>query len=290
MSFRLTATIVAGALVLTACQRPDDETTRTSIDPIGAPAETTSTTIADGATGSTTEATTTTPVEPTTPSTTAPTGATTTPPTSTAAPASTAPTTAPPATTRPAPTSPADLVLAFHGVEPFLFGMSRADVVAGLSALLGDPVSDDAREYPMPDDGVFLTDDGSLAFVFPFGRTVCFTNGLCTEFGAGSDSALLFTGWNFAGDDAAGLATEDGITVGSVWADHLDAIEVDEGGCFQEGYGNATGVDLVLVSAGEPFLATDDDGNQTPQVPDPADVTVVAMSAGELPTARGADC
>lgn len=275
--------LLIGALTATACQRPGgDESIQTSSPSTLAGIATTTDPVS---------ASTTTPPTIGLPTTTAPptTAPSTTDPTSSTAPTDVTTSTTPP-TTEPSELTADDLVLIFDGVEPFLFGAAADDVVGGLTDLLGAPGRDDSAEYPEPDDGYFLDEEGEEAYVFPFGRTVCFPGGLCTQFGAGADSALIFTGWTFGGDGAAGLATIDGITIGSLWADHAEVITVEPGGCFQIGSGQAEGVELTLESTGDPFVAVDDEGNLTPQTPDPADVAVIDMSAGELPFVTFADC
>ncbi len=278
--------ISATVILVASCQRPD---------PDGA-ASATAAPVTDSSVGTT--APTTAPVDTTAPPST--TVESTVPATS--APESTAPATTSPATTVPStstapsttearePESPDDLILAFDGIRPLAFGTNDANVVATLVALLGDPISDESTEYETPEAGRFVNESLEEAFVSRFGRTVCFTNGLCTQFGAGSATALQFVGWEFGGDDAAGLATEDGITVGSLWSDHAEAIVADEGGCFAVGSGAADGVDVLMQSSGEPFMLVTADGGFEIGSPDPADVVVIALSAGDLPIQLFADC
>lgn len=280
--------VVAALSVTAACERPTpDAAPRVTATPVDASAVSTSTSAPTSA--PTTAAPSTAPS--TTPDSTLPADSTV-PPTSaspTTVPATTAPPTTTPATTEPSgPLTPADLILAFDGVQPFDFGSPDTDVVPALAAVLGDPASDVAAEYPTPDEGQFVNDD-EIGFVAPFGRTVCFDNGLCVEFGAGSASALQFVGWDFSGEQSAGLATADGITVGSSWADHADAIVADEGGCFSVGYGSADGVDVTLESNGVPFVETID-GEFVTNDPDPADVRVIGLRAGDIPVELFADC
>jgi hypothetical protein len=80
------------------------------------------------------------------------------------------------------------------------------------------------------------------------------------------------------------------VTAGSIWADHLDDLDVAGSGCYSTGYGTTRGIYVVLFSAGDPFLAYDDDGNEIPTEPDPADVTVMRLSVGTLPFYPDEDC
>lgn len=276
-TFRLACSVALTVGLLTACERPQEASA-----PLATPAP-----VDDAATVPTTD--------DTTPSSSIPDS--TVPPTSaapTTAPATTAPpTTVPPPTTPPptvAPETPADLVLDFDGVLPFAFGSPDIDVVPGLVEVLGEPISDVSTEYPLDDEGTFLDATEEEAYVAPFGRTVCFADGLCTQFGAGSDTALQFTGWRFEGDGATGLATAGGITIGSLWADHADSITIDEGGCYGVGDGMAEGIELTLQSNGVPFVVVADDGSFSAGSPDPADVAVIGLRAGDLPVSLFADC
>jgi hypothetical protein len=201
---------------------------------------------------------------------------------------STTPATTPP-TTEPA-TTPDDLELNFDGVLPFYFGEHDAEVVAGLTSLLGAPTSDVSTDYLTADEGYFLDAAGEESYVFPHGRRVCYDNTLCVQFGAGATETLLFTGWTLSTDAAPVLTMGNGITVGSSWADHVDEIVIGDGGCYSVGYGDSEGVAVVVQSAGEPFLSFADDGSPIIGQPDPADVTVIELSAGRSPTFVFADC
>lgn len=282
---RRTCLIAATVVLVASCQRPEPE---------GAP-EATAAPVTDTENGTdvTTAPTTAPPVDTSTPPTSIESAATaplTSAPATTAPPTSAPATTAPPTTAAPDPTSPTDLILAFDGIRPFAFGGADIDIVPALVEILGDPVSDEATEYPDDVEGQFVNDSLEEGFVAPFGRNVCFANGVCVEFGAGSPTALQFVGWQFGGDGAAGLATEDGITIGSSWADHSDDIVVDRGACADVGYGSAEGIDVTLQSSGEPFAEFTDEGEPEAGSPDPADVTVIDLSAGDLPVQLFADC
>jgi hypothetical protein len=268
---RRVALIAASVVVVASCTRPVDSDATATLQPVSA----TSTTVEppDESTESTV--------------TNVDTTATTVSVAPTSAP-STLPATTPP-TTEPA-TTPDDLELDFDGVLPFSFGENDVEVVAGLTSLLGAPTSDVSTDYPTADEGNFLDAAGEESYVFPHGRRVCYDNSLCVQFGAGATETLLFTGWTLTTDAAPALTTANGITVGSSWADHVDEIIIGEGGCYSVGYGDSEGVTVVLQSAGEPFLSFADDGSAIVGEPDPADVTVIEMSAGQSPIFVFADC
>jgi hypothetical protein len=269
---RTAGLVVAAGLVFGSCTRPVDSSAVTTL-----PAASATSTTVDPATDGTQSTVTT--VDPAASTTAAP---ITTPPTTT--PATAAPTTEPTATT------PADLELNFDGVLPFSFGEHDADVVAGLTTVLGAPTSDVATDYPTADEGNFLDEAGEESYVFPYGRRVCYVNTLCVQFGAGAPETLLFTGWTLTSDDAPVLTMANGITIGSSWADHVDEIIIGDGGCYSVGYGDSEGVAVVVESAGEPFLSFADDGSAVIGEPDPADVTVIELRAGRSPIFVYADC
>ena len=274
-SIVVTRAIVATAVVvvLGGCSRTDavstsDETTATTTSP------------------ATSESTT---IEPTT------TVASTVPPTSSAAPTTTtsvvaATTTLAVATTIPSTLTPVDLVLTSNGITPFVFGDDDTAVVSGLATALGAPIFDRDQTYPVVDGDSFLDTTGEEGYLHPFGRTVCYSNDICVQFGGSTTDSQTLTGWNLDSDALPRLATPEGILVGSVWADHPDAITVDSGGCYTTGYGDASGVALTLYSSGEAFSSFDADGNYVTGNPAPADVTVIGMAAGDLPYFLFDDC
>lgn len=192
-------------------------------------------------------------------------------------------TTTPPTTA--APVTVADLVLRGDGIGPIVFGAPAAETLGTLAGLLGPVTSDISMAFPIvSESGSFTDDTGEVLFEFPFGRTSCFANGWCAQFGGPSDLALQFVGWSY-GSDAdppiePPLVTAAGIGMASRWADHLDAMDVPPGGCYSIGYGDTDGIALDLLSTGVAFLVVDAAGNSTPTLPDPADVRVVAMRAG----------
>jgi hypothetical protein len=200
-------------------------------------------------------------------------------PTTTAAPETTPPTTAAP-----------DYTLRGTGVGTLVFTDPVATVVEALTAGFGAPELDEITEFPTPQDAVFVN-DAEEVFDFPVGRTVCFTNTLCTVYGGPSAEALSFVGWYYAAEEAPTLSTAQGITLQSRWADFRDAMEVGEGGCYSDGYGNSLdGVSLYLRSLGTPFSGVDEAGNYLVMSPDPADVIVVQMQAGTLIGTLYGDC
>ncbi len=283
---RCAAIVVVGAVATAGCTRPEN-----AVPSDASPAGTgTSAVTVDDSTD--TSGPDTDPGESTTAATTT---------TSTTATTSTAPPTTPPPTTGASaeattttgpPTTAGDLTLIFDGVLPYRFGDRDVNVVPGLAELLGTPVSDELTEYPDAVEGTFVDANGEETFVAPFGRTVCFANSLCVQFGAGAPETLLFSGWRI--DEVAGseLATDAGIVIGSTWAEHADVISLDPfNSCFTLGYAIAKGIDITLSSPDEPFAAPDPDSGEfvTGDV-DPSRVTVVEMRAGRLPEPVDADC
>ncbi len=201
-------------------------------------------------------------------------------------------TTQPPTTTSEA-AAVAVLSLRSDGIGPAAFGTSVAEALAVLEPALGAATSEYSTTFTIDrGDGTYLDDTGGGTFVHPAQLTTCFDNGLCVVFGGPSAASLALVGWvqNNGGLNSP-LATSDGITVGSTWADHVDDLDVSEVGCYAIGYATTSGIDVVLSSAGEPFLAYDDDGNEIPTEPDPRDVTVLELSAGPRPgTPDEEDC
>ena len=195
-----------------------------------------------------------------------------------------------PGTTNAVPKAPEDLTLLADGLGPLRFGADSAAVVSAVDAVLGQPVSDAPAEYPNSVEGAFHSQDEELEFIKPFGRTVCWLNGLCIEFGGTTAGPYSFVGWYYAATDTDELAAPSGLDVGSTWADFAGVMTVDTGGCFSVGSGASNGVRLTLQSSGTPFVTVDDVGNETPTTPDPADVTVVQMQAGEQVVFLLGDC
>jgi hypothetical protein len=200
-------------------------------------------------------------------------------------------TTAAPVVTSAVPTTLAELTLVSDGVGPLRFGTDGDTVILMISAVLGGPISDAPAEYPTPaGDGSYTSVDEELGWAQPFGRTVCWPNGFCGEFGGATAGPYTFQGWFYAATDVDPMAAPSGLHVGSTWAEFEDLITVNPGGCYSVGYGTADGVTLAMQSSGEPFVNVDEDGNQTPGSPDPADVTIMQMQAGEQVTYLFEDC
>ena len=186
---------------------------------------------------------------------------------------------------------PGPLTLRADGVGSYTFGDVEANVlVPALVELLGPTVIDDSRLFGEFDAGLGLYVDVDEGFAFPFGRTVCFANGFCVQFG-GASAPTVFAGWwqDDSGTSGSPLSTGDGITIGSRWADHVGTIVVDAGGCYSTGTGSVGGIDLGLRSEGVPFTEVID-GEWVENVPDPDDVVVRQLSAGDRPIFLFADC
>lgn len=186
-----------------------------------------------------------------------------------------------------------ELVLRSNGLGDVDFGRPDIEVIPYITARLGQPTTDQLGEYPTFDDEfdayVNFDDDG---FSRPFGRTTCYDNRFCVFFGGDSSDALSFVGWSQEGFDLRSdpLSTADGITVGSRASDHVGVMTVDQGGCFTTGTGEAAGVLLYVASEGEPFETVDEDGNFVQGNPDPSEVVVQGLEAGDRPFFLFADC
>ena len=188
-------------------------------------------------------------------------------------------------TTTAAPNVVDGLVLRADGIGPIAFGTSEAETLAVLEAELGAVASDYANTYGIDrGDGTYVDDVNNEVFVHPAQHTTCFDNALCVVFGGASSDSLALVGW-VQNNQGVGppLTTGDGVTVGSIWADHVDDLDVSQGGCYSIGYGTTSGISVLLSSAGDPFLLYDDKGAEIPTDPDPADVTVLQLSAGTRP-------
>ena len=227
--------------------------------------------------------------------------------TSTSAPASTAASTTEVVTT-PAPTTAAttstvtpettppttaapDYTLRGNGIGAWVFTDGAQTVVDALSTAFGAPESDVLTAFPIVAGPGDYQNDAEEAFLLPFGRTVCFANTLCTVHGGDTADVLSFVGWYYVEDGASTLATSQGITIGSRWADFLDTMNVGSGGCYSDGGGTTDDeVSLFLRSSGTPFSGVDEAGNYAVFSPDPADVTVVQMQAGSQIGTLYGDC
>jgi hypothetical protein len=182
------------------------------------------------------------------------------------------------------------LVLRSDGVGALRFGTNIVPVIDAFAAILGEPLSDQAFSYPVAGGPGFTDQFGDFGFVQPFGRQTCFVNEFCVEAGGPSPADLTFVGWSQYEAASDTLVTGDGVAVGDLWSDHPDLIEVDEGGCFSFGTGSIGRITLDLQSSGTMFTTPDGSGGFTPGSPDPSEVTVVGLSAGDLRVSLFDDC
>jgi hypothetical protein len=194
-------------------------------------------------------------------------------------------------TTTAPPLTPADLVLRSDGIGPLVFGAPVADTLGILTPALGPTIIDESANYPNePTPGQFESVEGDYGFAHPYERQVCFNNSLCITFGGSAPDRLAFVGWELSAGNPPLLLTTTGITVGSRWADFAGSMTVEQGGCFTQGFGQTAGVNLYLESTGELFGGYDEAGNYVVGNPDPADVTVTFLSAGNLRIFLYGDC
>ncbi|MBI4883645.1 MAG: hypothetical protein HY826_06265 [Actinobacteria bacterium] len=191
--------------------------------------------------------------------------------------------------------APVTLTLRNGGLGPFDFGADPAAVIAGITEQFGAPASDVADDYPDPTGGGYFTNDEfTFNFIAPFGRTVCWTLGLCANFGGVDSTTTTFVGWRYEGDAASTLATEAGLTIGSRLSEHPEIIEPlypcyngDPGPGYdgQSWIGEARPLlTITFRSEGIPFTIISGDVSGTPGPIPPADVTFVKrLMAGENP-------
>lgn len=210
-----------------------------------------------------------------------------------------APTTTETPTTTVAPTTTAaltaaDLDLDAAAIGPVTFGTGVDAALAVLVPVLGTPSVDVTDEFPTALDGGSWTNDEEGIFAFPHLRRLCFANGLCISFGAATPTDLQLVGYDYGSPETpAGpqLTTVTGVPMDARWSDYLDAMTAFPGGCYSQGYGDAGGVTLLLVSDGDPFLVVDQTTFESiSQVPDPSMVTVYGMFAGDNPGFLYDDC
>lgn len=206
--------------------------------------------------------------------------------------ASSVPDTAAPVSTEAATTTtiPVDpLLLRRDGIGTHRFGDASAAVIADLLAVLGAPASDTTASYPVADGTAYQDVDGQMRYIATSSRTVCWADSLCVVFGGGAGGVLTFTGWVYNSDVSGSLHSESTATLGSTWAD-FPTMAVDEGGCYSVGSGTIDGIRLVLQSAGVPFMEVDPSGGFVNHTPAAADVTIIAMEAGDVPVDLFGDC
>jgi hypothetical protein len=198
-------------------------------------------------------------------------------------------TAAPDTTAPPAPADPPVLVAA--GIGPHSFGGATPDdLIAYLTPFVGSPTSVVSVDYPIDADGYFESAAEELGFTYPSGRTVCFSNNLCAEFGAADAASLNFVGFR-QNEGSGSLTTASGVTAGSAGSDFVSAIEVEAGGCFSTGTGSADGVQLLLQSSGDMFGYYDDTTEEyVSQIPPLEDIVVLSVFGGDEPFNLDGDC
>ncbi len=211
-------------------------------------------------------------------------------------------TTALPTTTT---TPPVVFTLRGGGLGPFDFGADPATVIAGLTERFGAPVSDITTLYPTPTGGGYFHDDAfTHNFFAQFGRTVCWSIGLCVNLGGVDSLTATFVGWRYEGDTEATLSTDTGIALGSRLSDHPEITDPVRacfagmasvgGDALYDGL-NWIGDPRVIInyrSEGIPFDQDPGDvsGTGTDTIP-PADVTFVKrLRAGQNPNALDNYC
>lgn len=222
----------------------------------------------------------------TSPSTTATTstapGATTAPSTNPASTTATSTTAAP--STNPTSTTALDqFELSLGGLGAFHFGDPLTTALPAFLQVFGPAAGDDLRHYPtLQPDGTYLSADGQYVFGAPHGREVCWTTGLCAEFGKGADGPFTFMGWTYMGgsDVAANqFHTRSRVTAGMTWAE-APSIHVDPNFCTGWANGTVDGVSVRLTATTPPFSAN------TPRTA----ATITAMHAGDVPVFVLEDC
>ena len=177
------------------------------------------------------------------------------------------------------------------GLGDLAFGTAPEVVVETLSPTFDIAPTSDDFEFSIDAGEVYLTGDEAFGFAFPIGRRVCWDS-FCVSFGSRDGSPLGFAGWSYrpAGEAFVSLATDDGITIGSRWTDHLDRIVAEKGGCGEFGFAKTVdGVDLGLRGG----VWTTGDGETVPFeefLPDPSLVSVYRMQAGSNVFAAEENC
>jgi hypothetical protein len=205
--------------------------------------------------------------------------------TTTVASTSTASSTTSSSTTAPASTtSPLDqFQLSLGGLGEHSFGDPAAKVLPALIQVLGQPDSDDTRDYPsLQPDGTYLSGDTAYSYVAPHGQEACWRTGLCVEFGGGSDTQYTFTGWTYVGGSSVAanqFHTRSRVTVGMTW-DQAPAIALDPTFCTGWANGTIDGVHVRLTTSTPPFSAATRH----------SDATITIMRAGDVPTFVNEDC
>lgn len=267
--------LVAAAATMSACAGSTDSDSVA----VGTSAE--STTIVQSATT----------VPATTAETTTPTTASIPEPTTSAAVVTSVSSEAPPIPVGTAPPESVAPTLRVDGIGPLVFATTTPEAAdAYLAPLIGAPVSVVSSEYPDASGTYYENDVDESGFTFPFGRAVCYGNGLCTHFGGADAAALSLVGFHQT-EAADSLSTASGVTAGSPGTDFPTAIVTEPGGCFSTGGGTADGVGLFLQSSGTWFTVYDDaTGEYVHTAPPVAEVTVLSVSGGDKPYYLYDDC
>ena len=192
-------------------------------------------------------------------------------------------------------------VLEPAALGPLAFGMATlTDAETVLTPFVGTPISDDAATYPDEfacpadsDPGCRSYYENStlyMGFRYPFGRSVCYGNGLCLHYGGSDESSLHLVGYRQQ-DGHDSFVTASGVTAGSTGVEFPDAIIAESGGCYSQGAGSADGVPLLLESSGIPFTqVVSDDGDLADNIPPVADLLVLSVYAGDEPYSTEGDC
>lgn len=186
----------------------------------------------------------------------------------------------------------ADLVLLPAGVGSAAFSRDDASTIAYFSSALGAPISDDLAQYPIPNSSPGFEDAEENGFTFPHGRTTCFANGFCAQFGGMTPTTLTFVGYAQSGftPPSEPLKTTSGVTIGTRGDDIPGAITVPTGGCFSVGEGTADGIAVLLQSDGVQFAEPTPSGDIVFNMPPLSDVVVLSIFAGDRPFQLFADC
>ena len=198
---------------------------------------------------------------------------------------------APPTTPAPTTTVAGPPTLQSNGIGSHEFGGPTPDeLIAELSSFLGSPTAVLSNDYPDGSSGFYESADGESGFAYPSGRTACFSNALCVEFGGADPSSLRFVGYRQT-EGAGSLTTASGVTAGTAGSAFPAALVVEPGGCYSTGTGTADGVSVFLRSNGEWFGYFDDDtGNYVTQAPPIDDVVVLSVFGGDEPFFLYDDC
>ena len=183
------------------------------------------------------------------------------------------------------------LLLRSDGFGRFAFQTPVNDVLVGVPSALGAPTSDVLTEYPGVLEALHVNADSSIGFTEPVGREVCWAE-FCLEFGGADAASLTLKGWTYqssATTPTLALKDVNGITLTSRWSDFLGAMQADPGGCYQVG-GGATNEGVILVLQGGVFGQFTAAGAYEALLPDPSEVTVMGMSAGDQLSYLDSDC